>query len=225
VANPSEPSQERKAYSSELRRSQAEQTRRRVIQAARHLFASKGYSATSVHDLAAEAGVAVQTIYSSLGGKRGALLALNDLVDEEAEVAVHAGRLRQARDPRVAVGIAVRLTRNIAERCGDLVQAIRTGALTEPDMAEVLTEGFRRHRMGTRALARNLESHHALRHGVDAGRAAAILGSMTSVETWASMTGEHGWTFDETEAWLTSMLRNQLFGDPLDAPPVSIDAG
>ena len=51
------------------------------------------------------------------------------------------------------------------------------------------------------------------------------LGSRTSVESWASMTAEHGWTFDDTEAWLNSMLRNQLFGDPLDAEPASIDGG
>jgi AcrR family transcriptional regulator len=223
VTHPTESGQ-RKVYTSELRSTQAEETRRRLIQAGRRLFATKGYSATSVHDLASEAGVAVQTIYSSLGGKKAILLALNDQIDEEADVSLLASRLMATRDPRVAVATAVRLTRNISERCGDLVQAIRTGALAEPDLAEALTEGFRRHDTGTRRLADNLEKHSALRAGMDAGRAGAILGSMTSIETWASLTVAHGWSFDDAEAWLNSLLRNQLFGDDLDAPPVAIDA-
>ena len=45
------------------------ETRRDIVQAARRLFAERGYAQTSVNDIAAEAGVALQTIYARLGSK------------------------------------------------------------------------------------------------------------------------------------------------------------
>ena len=45
----------------------ADQTRRESLEAARRLFAERGYVGTSVADIAAEAGVAVQTIYARHG--------------------------------------------------------------------------------------------------------------------------------------------------------------
>ena len=74
----------------------ADQTRRDILQTARQLFARQGYAATSVTDIAGEAGVAVQTIYARLGSKRGMLMALIDLIDEEADVGGLAAGIRAA---------------------------------------------------------------------------------------------------------------------------------
>ena len=68
------------------REQMAQQTRGDILRAARRLFAERGYAATSINDIAEEAGVAIQTIYARLGSKRGMLLALIDLIDEEAGV-------------------------------------------------------------------------------------------------------------------------------------------
>src|SRR5205823_3275642 len=65
---------------------QAQQTRRDIVDAARRLFAERGYSVTSVKDIAAEAGVSVQTVYDSVGRKPELLVALNDAIDESARV-------------------------------------------------------------------------------------------------------------------------------------------
>ena len=63
----------RRAYHSPLRVGQAEQTRRRVLESARRLFIDHGYAGTTVAAVAADAGVSPETIYLSLGGKRGLL--------------------------------------------------------------------------------------------------------------------------------------------------------
>src|SRR5262245_10437693 len=68
-----------RAYNSPLRAAQAEQTRRRVLEAARRLFVQHGYAGTTVAAVADAAGVAPETIYLSLGGKRGLLEGVMDI--------------------------------------------------------------------------------------------------------------------------------------------------
>ena len=50
---------------------QAAETRTKVVDAARRLFAGKGFPATTIADVAREAGVSPQTVYGSFGGKPG----------------------------------------------------------------------------------------------------------------------------------------------------------
>jgi AcrR family transcriptional regulator len=63
----------RRAYHSPLRAGQAQQTRRRVLESARRLFVEHGYNGTTVAAVADHAGVSPDTIYLSVGGKRGLL--------------------------------------------------------------------------------------------------------------------------------------------------------
>src|SRR5690349_9272092 len=51
----------------------AQASRREILEAAHRLFVERGYVATSVPAIAAEAGVAVQTIYNTVGSKREVL--------------------------------------------------------------------------------------------------------------------------------------------------------
>ena len=59
-----------------LRKQYAEETRKSILRAARRLFAERGYVKTRVEDIAALAGVAEVTVYTSAGGKSGILQAL-----------------------------------------------------------------------------------------------------------------------------------------------------
>ncbi len=52
------------------RQEQAAATRERIAEAARRLFGSAGYGSTSMEAIAAEAGVAVRTVYAAFGTKR-----------------------------------------------------------------------------------------------------------------------------------------------------------
>ena len=70
---PGEVKTSRRKYHSPLRADQARQTRRRVLEAAYRLFVDRGYAGTTIAAVAMEAGVSQETIYLSLGGKRGLL--------------------------------------------------------------------------------------------------------------------------------------------------------
>lgn len=70
-----------------------EETRAKLIQAARRAFAAKGYAASSMDDLTAEAGLTRGALYHNFGDKKGLLQAVVDQMDAEMLV-----RMRAARD-------------------------------------------------------------------------------------------------------------------------------
>jgi AcrR family transcriptional regulator len=66
-------------YRSTLRARQVEQTRREVLGVAVDLFARNGWARTTVAAIAEAAGVAVETVYSGFGSKKGLLRAAMDV--------------------------------------------------------------------------------------------------------------------------------------------------
>jgi AcrR family transcriptional regulator len=70
-----------------------EETRAKLIRAARKAFAAKGYAAASMDDLTAEAGLTRGALYHNFGDKKGLLQAVIDQIDAEM-----LARLRVARD-------------------------------------------------------------------------------------------------------------------------------
>src|SRR6478735_12842871 len=69
----------RRSYTSTRRAQQAAQTRSDVLAAATRLFTTSGWAGTTVSAIAAEAGVAVETIYSGFGSKKALLRAAMDV--------------------------------------------------------------------------------------------------------------------------------------------------
>jgi AcrR family transcriptional regulator len=188
----------------------AADTRREILSAARRLFAEHGFASTSVQQIAEQAGVAVQTIYSSVGSKSALLLALNDLIDEEADVAGLTAELLQETGPPQLIAKGVHLTRQLNERCGDLIQVVLSAEPAEPEAAAALADGMRRHEHGVGQLAQRLAALGALRAGTTPERASAVFSMMTSPASWRQLTRRAGWTFDEAEAWLTPSLTQLL---------------
>jgi AcrR family transcriptional regulator len=192
------------------RQRQAEATRRDIQLAARRLFAERGYAATSVGEIAREADVAVQTIYSSIGQKAAVVVSLVDLIDEEADIGPLLAELPDLDDPAAVVGLMTRVTRRINERCGDIIAVLRSAAPSEPGAFEAGQEGRRRHRFGARRIATRLDEIGGLRDGVSRDHAADVLTLLTSSETWMQLRREHGWSYDRCERWLRAALERLL---------------
>src|SRR5579875_63531 len=76
----------KRVYRSEHRKLQAERTRQAILSAARRLFVTRGYRATTIEAIAEGAKVASQTVYAVFGSKRQMLMALLDRMAAEAEV-------------------------------------------------------------------------------------------------------------------------------------------
>ena len=157
--------------------------------------------------------MAVQTIYSSVGSKAALVLALNGLIDEEADVAQLGAGVLAETDPPTMIAKAIHLTRQLNERCGDLLQVMLSAVPAEPDVAAAVADGMRRHESGLRAMTQRLGALSALRAGTTPERAAAAFAMMTSPPSWLQLTQRAGWTFDQSEAWLTESL-TQLLLEP-----------
>ena len=128
-------------YRSPRRALQAQQTRAAVLTACRAMFAERGWAATGVRDIAATAGVSVETVYATLGGKVALLTAaLDDAGDDEpvplAErpmfLALGEGSLAER------TGAAAALITDIHVRTIGLQRALREGAGGEPALAQLL---------------------------------------------------------------------------------------
>src|SRR2546429_5882118 len=70
----------RRPYESPRRRAQAEATRKDILDAAQRLFEANGYAATTMAEIAGEAGVALKTVYLAFETKSGLLRALWNLL-------------------------------------------------------------------------------------------------------------------------------------------------
>lgn len=195
-----------------LRKRQAQLTQDEILGAARRLFAERGYSRTSVRDIAEAAGVSAQTVYDSIGSKQALVARLNDLIDSEADIASIASAAAQSGDPQQVAGLSAKVARSILEHCGDIVHALVTGAASEPELAAVLSEGHRRHVEGARMAVGLLQRMRALADGVDPEAAVDTLSVLSDAQYALLLQRDYSWSLDRIEAWMTATSRTLLLG-------------
>ena len=180
-------------------------TRRDVLAAAEALFRERGYTRTSVHDLADAAGVAVQSIYNGFGSKRGVLTALAEGI---AGYALDP-RIRTEPDaPAVLRLVASRLAAE-HERTSSLRSTIREAAAGDAELAELERDRREGRLAAYRELARELKRRGELVSGVHVDDAALSVAVLGDAQTYALLR-ERGWTQERYERWLERSLRAQL---------------
>src|SRR3954462_8547283 len=127
----------KRSYQSPRRRASAADTRLAVIAAATRLFAERGW-ATSVRDIAREAGVAVETVYSVVGSKRELLkvaLAVAIVGDDEpvALAERHEFAALGSGDRRTRLEAAAAMRTDQYARVAALHHALEQGAETDDE--------------------------------------------------------------------------------------------
>ena len=196
-----------------LRERQAKLTQDEILKAARRLFAERGYSRTSVRDIAEAAGVSAQTVYDSIGSKQAIVARLNDLIDAEADVATIVGTGVGSDDPGEILAVQARVVRSILEHCGDILRALVSGAAAEPDLALVMAEGHRRHVEGARRIVARLADLDALEPTVSVDAAAATLSATSDISFALLLADTFGWSIEAIEDWIVATNRKLLLRD------------
>ena len=184
-------------YDSSGRRERARQTRDQVIDAARDLFLTDGYAATTVTAIAAAARVSVETIYKSFGGKAGLVRAIVDkgLAGQGPIPAEQrSDHIRDTEpDPRRILTAWGAFVTELAPRIVPILALARHAAASDPEIAALLDEisASRHERMTLNA--RGLVSAGHLRPGIPISEAADILWVYSSPELYELLVIRRGW--------------------------------
>jgi AcrR family transcriptional regulator len=187
----------------------AEATRQEILAAARRLFVERGYAPTSMADIADAAGVSIPTIYASVGPKPALLRALSTSVNLALGGPQAMARVTHEADPIELLRLIAHMGRELQERYGDLIAAL--AAAVEPEVAEAVKAARHRSVVGSALIAGRLDELDALRPGVPREEAAAVIDLLAGCpETYASLVGDHGWSFDQAEAWVIDALTRLL---------------
>src|ERR1700736_645288 len=167
-------------------------TLRTILTAARGLFTGRGYARTPIRLIAQEAGVAPQTIYAHFGSKAGVLAGLVDLLDDEAGIPDLIAESQGVEDPVELLGLLAKVSRQVRERCGDILAILQSGAVVDPDIAATQAEGNRRNRLGVEMVADRIR---AAGHHIDP-RAADIAVALMSAGVHDILVTDAGWSYD-----------------------------
>lgn len=201
----------KRPYNSAKRRESAQQTRLRIAQSGRALFAQLGYGATSIEAIAKHAGVAVPTFYATYGSKRALLFALLDAADAQADVIALQDSLRgAAASPGRQLSLVVSFSRRLYQQSADLIEVARSAGSMEPDLAALWTEGEQRRLRGVAPIVHSWAAAGALRKPLSERDALDILWSLMGPDNYRLFVAERGWSPEKYEKWLTATLKTLL---------------
>ncbi|HET6706201.1 helix-turn-helix domain-containing protein [Amycolatopsis sp.] len=199
------PEGSRRRYESPVREARARRTRAHVVATAGKLFASRGYAGTSMRQIAAAAGVSLETV-TQTGRKPELLIAAfrdgfagdPDAVNLDAVV----GSAGLADLPAVVARVAAGLRGSLP-----IWRAFTTAAAADPAVAAV---------RAAQAVARRAEIAGRLSaaglapEGGEIGRLADAVGLVMSHEAYDHLTQVCGWPHEDYVTWATAAIRAQL---------------
>jgi AcrR family transcriptional regulator len=206
----------KRRYESPRRREQAQATRLEILAAAQRLFERDGYAATTMAAIAAEARVALKTVYIGFETKSGLLRALWNLRlrggQEEAPVARQQWyrAVLDEPDPERQLRLNARNSAHGKVRIGGLLEVIRSAAPTDPEIAALWNRINTEYHGNQRAIVESVHDKRALRRSLDVARATDILWTINHPGTWQLLVGKRGWTADEYERWTADLACAQL---------------
>jgi AcrR family transcriptional regulator len=200
------------------RKERARRTRLRMVRAAQEIFAERGYTGAKMADIAAAAGVAVQTLYFTFHTKAELLQACYELAvlgeDDPCPPTAqpwHAAMLA-AGSGLAALRYFADGNTSIVSRVGPLDDVVRSAAHEEEALAvRAHNEDLRR--QGYRAVVEHLGARFGLRPGLSVERATDLLMAFGGAGMYRSLVTDYGWTRDEYAEWLSGALVQQLLAD------------
>ena len=194
---------------------QAAETRALIVSVAARLFAQQGYVPTTIEAIAAESGVALQTVYNSVGNKAALLSAVLDAAasgPHSPSNVLELMRKRTAEAPDFDALIAVLADWfvEVHRRTGPVVAVIAQAAAVDPAVEKLQTARAlqRLERYGEAAAA--VRSRGGLQSGMSDADAAAAIWSLGHPQTYRTLVGDAGWSVKAYREWLVRSLSAAL---------------
>ncbi|MEP6751438.1 MAG: TetR/AcrR family transcriptional regulator [Candidatus Dormiibacterota bacterium] len=198
----------KRAYNAGLRQEQAKATRSRIVEAGRRLLAKGTYSSVTIEEIAEEAGVSYQTVYSVFGTKLKLAHAIIEVGFRIEGVEERAAEFARSRDPEVWLRGVAQISRSIQEKCADLFRFMRESGdpqllahYREHQTLRLTQEGF---------LPNLLARSGRLLPGLSEPEVLAVIWAFSGNDLYSMLVLDRGWTPSRYEEWLGSALIDLL---------------
>lgn len=196
----------KRSYDGSRRTKAAECTRENILRVARRCFVARGYVATTMSEIARQAGVALDTVYASLGTKQ---VLFQTLVETAISGTTHAiaaeerGYVRAIRaepDVRRKLAIYAGALRAVHERLAPLLRVLKDAAGVDASLAKLGKDLEQRRAANMRLFASDLSA--GLRTDQTRADIADVIWATGSSELYLLLTQERSWSPAKYEAWL-----------------------
>ena len=207
----------KRRYDATRRRQAAARTREAILDAARQLFTERGYAATPMTAIADRAGVALDTIYASVGRKPELARLLIETAISGTDQAIPAEQrdyvraIQAAPDAGTKIAIYAAAVAAIAPRLALVLAIIQQAARDEPELARLWDQIAERRAANMRRFVADLAAVHPLR--LDPGQAADIVWATNATELYQLLVGQRGWTPQRYERFLADTWHRLLLAD------------
>ncbi len=204
----------KRAYDASRRQEQARQNHTRVIETAERLFLRDGYASATVVGIAAAAGVSVDTIYKSFGGKPGLIRAIRDraLAGQRPVVAEQRSDEIQSRetDPRAIINAWGEFVAELSPRASPILLLIRDVAANDDEVRALRDEmeADRLKRMTQNA--RRLRDAGHLRPEITLPHAADVLWTYSSPELYELLVLRRKWSLSRYGTFVAESIAAAL---------------
>lgn len=206
-----------RSYDATRRRERAEEerraTQRRVVEAARELFVTRGYVATTVADIAKEAGVALQSVYNAGKSKAALMHLVVDLAvagDDEDVLLADRPTFQAVAEQSSAerqVEMCASLIADTMRRLAPVWVAYREAAAVDPASAANLEAAHRRRNETFAAMVGMIDQDRLRLSPEEATDTAWAIGS---IDVYLLLRSIRGWDHERYAAWLSRTLVDQL---------------
>ena len=203
----------KRQYNSTRRQEQAAQTRLRIISAAHDLFVANGYGRTTIAEIAASAGVAVETVYAAFRNKHTLLRHVWFVSSRGDDEDVRLLDRPEVRAVLAEPDLATRFDRHavvvtaVFRRIAPLLSALQ-GAASEPAAVAMLAEWDERRLDACSKYAEAAAATGQLAVSEDECR--DVLAATMDGTLWQRLVAGSGWSDERFAAWLGRLWTSQL---------------
>ncbi len=183
------------------RQRQALATRQLIVASATALFLEQGYVATTIDAIAAQAGVAVSTVYSIFTNKRGILNEIRQQWHGQSQIKAILAEAIARNDAEHFLEQVAYASRRQWETGATMMTIYESAAAADAEAAAELQAA----RDGRRANLGGFVStiYPLLRQDIDSAQATAIILALTLAELYTELVTVAGWSPDAYEQWLS----------------------
>jgi AcrR family transcriptional regulator len=186
-------------------------TRRAILEAARHLFEDQGYFGAGLEAVAKKAGVSRQAIYLHFASKADLLTALHmHIFSTDVAPSLERHPIWTAPTALAALDAAIAVDAEVASKVWRIHEALVVARRHHPEVDETLRPREQDRYAEHIRLGRWLKKEGNLPQGMRVATFADMLWGLASIGTFVNLVVERDWSVDRFKRWVGDTVRLHL---------------